>query len=271
MCRYMKSLLGLLFFSVQTVYALPLQGNTLYMCSDQSNSKLYVLNYVNGAKTLVGSMGTQCTDLAFAGTKLQGVSFTRFLTLNPTTGAVTASKRHGFTDINALVAGPTAGTFYAAGFTNNSGQGANFIRINGATGVGTKVGKFGAGLTSAGDLVFYRLPGVKYPSQTSMGSLFATVNKPGSPTTWLAQINTTTGKATLKGNIGHKNVWGLAVRKGEMYAVTNDGKLLRIDNISPFNYEHIKTVLLGRNGIVQAGLAKSPDVYVTTLPTTPPK
>jgi len=235
----MRILLGLLFFSVQSVYALPLQGNALYMCSIESNSKLYVVSYINGVKTLVGSMGTQCTDLAFAGTTLQGVTFTRFFNVNPTTGKVTASKAHGFTDINALVAGP-AGTFYAAGYTNNGGQGANFVRINGTTGLGTRLGRFGAGLTSAGDLAFLN------------GILYATVNKPGSINTWLAKINTTTGKATLIGNIGRRNVWGLAVRNGIMYAVTNDGKLLRINPSTGIG------VLLGTNGIVQAGLAKSP-------------
>ena len=240
MCKYTKILLGLLLFSVQSAYALSLKGNTLYMCSFESSSKLYVVSYVNGAKALVGTIGTQCTDLAFAGTKLHGVSFTKFLTLNPTTGKVTASKAHGFADLNALVAGSAAGTYYAAGSTNNSGQGANFVRINGTTGIGTKVGRFGAGLTSSGDFAYFN------------GILYATVNKPGSINTWLAKINTTTGKATLIGNIGRKNVWGLAVRNGIMYAATNDGKLLRINPTTGIG------ILLGTNGIVQAGLAKSP-------------
>jgi hypothetical protein len=240
MCKYTKILLGLLFLSVQSAYALPLKVNTLYMCSFESSSKLYVVSYVNGAKTLVGSIGTQCTDLAFAGAALHGVSFTRFFTVNPTTGAATSSKAHGFADLNALVAGSAAGTFYAAGSTNNSGQGANFVRINGATGLGTKVGRFGAGLTSSGDLAYLN------------GILYATVNKPGSLNTWLAKINTTTGKATLVGNIGRPNVWGLAVRNGIMYAATNDGKLLRLNPSTGIG------ILLGTNGIVQAGLAKSP-------------
>ena len=239
MSGYARIFLVLLFISVQPAYALPLQGNTLYMCSYQSSSKLYVVSHVNGAKTLVGSIGTQCTDLAFAGTTLRGVSFTKFLTINPTTGAVTASKSHGFTDLNALIAGPS-GTFYSAGANDNSGQGANFIRIDGATGVGAIVGKFGAGLTSAGDLAFLS------------GILYATVNKPGSTNKWLAKINTTTGKATLIGNNGHKNVWGLAVRNGILYGATNDGKLLKINPSTGTG------VLLGTNGIVQAGLAKSP-------------
>lgn len=153
MFRYMSTLLGLLLISIQPAYALPLQGNALYTCTIESRSKLYVVSHVNGAQTLVGSLGISgCADLAFAGTSLRGVTFTKFLTINPTTGAVTASKTHGFNDLNALLAGPS-GTFYSAGF-KNFGQGGNFVRINGSTGVGTKVGTFGAGLTSAGDFAF---------------------------------------------------------------------------------------------------------------------
>lgn len=241
MNKLVKILLPLLsFFCVaQDANALPLQVNTLYMCDFQAKSKLYVLNSTNGAKTLVGSIGTQCTDLAFVGSKLNAVTFSKFLTINPVTGAITASKNHGFTDINALVAG-SSGTLYAAGSINNGGKGANFVRINASTGVGTVIGKYGAGLTSAGDLEFLG------------GILYATVNKPGSATTWLAKINTSTGKATLVGNIGHQNVWGLAVRNGLMFAVSNNGKVLRINTANGVG------VVIGTNGVVQAGLAKSP-------------
>ncbi len=245
MLRYMSTLLGLLLISIQPASALPLQGNALYTCTFQSNSKLYVVNHGNAAKTLVGSIGKQCTDLAFAGSALRGVTFTQFLAINPTNGQVTASFSHGFTDLNALIpVSPSSNFFYAAGFKDSGGKGANFVRINANTGVTTKLGNYGAGLTSAGDLAFF---GAK---------LYATVNKTGSVNTRLATIDTSTGKATLVGanggNIGFKDVWGLAVRNSIMYGVTKDGKLLRINPSTAVG------ILQGTNGLVQAGLAKSP-------------
>ena len=85
------------------------------MCSFESSSKLYVVVMSTVPKLWLVLFALKCTDLAFAGNTLHGVSFTKFLTLNPTTGKVTASKSHGFADLNALVAGSAAGTFYGTG------------------------------------------------------------------------------------------------------------------------------------------------------------
>jgi len=230
---------ALLFLLANIAYAaLPLQRNTLYSCSNQSNSTLYALN-TSGVATRVGAIGTQCTDLAFVGSQLWGISFTRIMTINATTGAVTASGLHGLTDLNALIRASSSGTvFYSAGF--RSGQ---FVRItiSSAGQISTRIlGSFGSGLTSSGDFEFVN------------GTLYATVNRPGFSNTWLARINPTNGRATLVGDIGFPTVFGLALRSGVLYAVTANGNFLRINTATG------RGVRLGTDGIVHAGLAKSP-------------
>lgn len=221
---------------------LPLQNNTLYVHSFEYNSRLYTVSPGTGATTFVGALGTECTDLAFNGPKLSGISFTRFFQINPTTGVASSLKYHGFSDLNALVYAGAAspGNFFAAGVNGSGTNGGVFVRINATTGVGTLIGRMGNGLTSAGDLTFLN------------GTLYALVNKPGSSTTWLAKINPTNGKATLVGNTGYNNVWGLEVRSGVMFAVTDNGRLMRL------NPGTGASVVVGTNTVRMGGLAKSP-------------
>ena len=224
------------------VAALPIQSNTLYVHSFEYNSRLYIVNASTGVTTLVGAMGTECTDLAFNGTKLSGISFTRFFQINPTTGAVSSIKYHGFSDLNALVFAGAAspGNFFAAGVNGSGNNGGVFVRINATTGVGTLIGRLGNGLTSAGDLAFLN------------GTLYALVNKPGAATTWLAKINPVSGKATLVGNTGYTDVWGLEVRSGIMFAATSNGRLMRLNPNSGV------AAVVGTSPVRMGGLAKSP-------------
>jgi hypothetical protein len=242
MMMYVKYLFMILLFFISNLSysAIPLQRNTLYTCSVQANSNLYILN-TSGAATRVGSIGDQCTDLAFVGSQLWGITFTRILIIDPTTGRIISFGQHGFNDLNALVAVPSSGTtFYSAGFSSG-----RFVRIR-ITNTGqiqtTALGSYGNGLTSAGDLVFLN------------GILYATVNRPGFASTWLARINPANGRATLIGNtgIGFPGVFGLELRSGVMYGATNNGIFLSI------NPGTGRGVRLGTNGIVQGGLAKSP-------------
>lgn len=225
--------------------SITLQSNSLYMSSFESSSRLYIVNPTNGSATLVGTMGVQCTDLAFSNSSLYGISFTRFFAVNPTNGVITGARNHGFTDLNALVAAGSAtpNLFYATGYLDNQGHGANFVRIDSATGIATQIGRLGSGLTSAGDLTFLS------------GVLYASVNKPGSTTTWLARIDTKTGLATLVGDTRFRNVYGLTARNGVLLGATSDGKLLQIDPA------HGAGTLVGSNGISQGGLATSATVF----------
>jgi hypothetical protein len=222
--------------------ALPLQSNTLYVHSFEYNSRLYTVSPATAATTFVGALGTECTDIAFNGPKLAGISFTRFFQINPTTGAVSSLRYHGFSDLNALVhaGAASSGHFFAAGVNGSGTNGGVFVRINATTGAGTLIGRMGNGLTSAGDLTFLN------------GTLYALVNKPGSSTTWLAKINPTNGKATLVGNTGYSNVWGLEVRSGVMFAMTNNGRTMRLNPVTGISE------VVGANTLRMGGLAKSP-------------
>jgi hypothetical protein len=60
---------------------------------------------------------------------------------------------------------------------------------------------FRPGLTSSGDMAY-----------ESSGELFATVIKTGSTTDWLASINPTNGIATLIGETGFSQVWGISFK-----------------------------------------------------------
>ncbi len=221
---------------------LPLQSNTLYVHGFEYNSRLYTLNATTGATTLVGTMGTECTDLAFNGTILWGISRTRFFRVNPTTGAISNIRYHGYTDLNALVYAGAAspGNFYAAGVNGSGVNGGVFVRINATTGIGTVIGLMGSGLTSAGDLTFLN------------GTLYALVKKPGSAKTWLAKINLANGKATLVGNTGYSDVWGLEIRNGVMFAATSNGKIMRL------NPNTGVAAVVATNTVTMGGLAKSP-------------
>jgi hypothetical protein len=103
-------------------------------------------------------------------------------------------------------------------------------------------------LTSSGDLTFYN------------GILYASVNQLLSDDSWLATIDTKTGLATLIGDFGPQSVMGLEVRNQIMYAATREGRVLQVDPTSTGWNTVPPTAwkIVGTNGIVQAGLAKSP-------------
>lgn len=237
--------------------ALPLQGNSLYVNSffrSGASSTLYRINQANAAATTVGAMGKRVTDVAFKGATLFGVTFNQLLKVNATTGAstVVGTFGSGMTDINALVVSPS-GSLLAAG--GNDGK---FISINPTTGKGTKLGDYGTffkngqnrEIISSGDLAFRN------------GVLFATVRLKGLGSTndYLATVKQTTpnrGKATLlnaNGNgIGFKDVWGLSIRNGVLFAVTEGGRLLTINPSTGVG----KTVGAA-NGVKQGGMTTSP-------------
>ncbi len=234
--------------------ALPLTSNTLYMCEFRSNGSLFKLNPANAAAAVVGALqvSPQCTDLAFRGTTLLGATFTKLMTINPTTGKATLKSQtygSGITGINALVVQPSTNKVFGAA----SVAPGKFVEINPNTGRANVVGQFGTGLGSAGDLVFRN--GVLYASLTRTGS---------SGQTFLARVSLssgTMGRATLVGSIRRvvngntvflRDVWGLEVRNGVMFGAMRTGELLQI------NPNTAVATLVGDNNKLQAGLARSP-------------
>ncbi len=91
-------------------------------------------------------------------------------------------------------------------------------RIDTVTGVATRVGAFGDGLTSSGDVVFVYGAG-----------LLATVARSDWTTDRLARIDPSTGAATIIGDTGFENLFGVGYWGGRVVAFSEKGDIVTID------------------------------------------
>lgn len=89
-------------------------------------------------------------------------------------------------------------------------------RVDTATGRTTEIGLYGDGVGSSGDIV----------SVLNAGT-FATVMSGGIE--YLARVNPMTGRATLIGQTGQAETWGLGYWRGTVYGFTSSGSLVTID------------------------------------------
>lgn len=199
--------------------------------SDES-SNLYVLNpYLRNHELAyplnLGETGIkEITDIAFLPDgKLFGVTFTRLVVINTVTkkaefvgdiiGEAYLSEERW---INALAAS-AHGQLYAA---TRDGE---LLTIDTATGLGTTVGFYGNDLGSSGDLVFL-------PDGVLLGSA-RQLNTLEEKSDLLVRIDQHSGQAEVIGNIGFKQVFGLAVGpQGELLGVADGNgqpKLIKIN------------------------------------------
>ncbi|MGR8942245.1 MAG: hypothetical protein ACU83P_11715 [Gammaproteobacteria bacterium] len=199
--------------------------------SDES-SNLYVLNpYLSHPKLAyplnLGETGIkEMTDIAFLPDgRLFGVTFTRLAVINTVTkraafvggiiGEAYLSEEHW---INALAASAD-GQLYAA---TRDGE---LLTIDTATGKGTTVGVYGNGLGSSGDLVFL-------PDGTLLGSARRLIT-PIYTSDVLVRIDPHSGQAEVVGDIGFKQVFGLAAGpRGELLGMADGNsqpKLIKIN------------------------------------------
>jgi hypothetical protein len=197
--------------------ALRLQRNTLYATGYPGYpvGRLFVEYASTGLFRLVGPMShKQVTDVAFKGSSLYGMTFTDFLRVSASTGASTVIRDIGvrMDDMNALAYRPQSGLFYAAGV------GGMVITIDPATGRGRRIGAYGSGMGSSGDLAV-----------NARGVIFATVKRSGTANDFLATVNPRTGRATIRGNIGFRHVYGLTFKDGILYGGTWEGMIIRIN------------------------------------------
>lgn len=194
-------------------------------------SKLYTLDPATGSIGLVGPCGmASVTDIAFHGPTLYGVSFSQLLRLNPDTGTATVIGPIGGGFSTNGLAVSEEGTIYAG---TNGGQ---LITIDPLNGAGTLVGSFGGGMTSGGDLAL-DANGILYGALVS------------GPSAVLAQIDRSTGAATIIGPMGIQNVYGLTFHCCHLFGGTADGKLLSINAATG------AAVVVGKNNIVMGGMA----------------
>lgn len=96
-------------------------------------------------------------------------------------------------------------------------QGSDYVKIDTTTGAVTKIGTIGSGLESSGDIV-----------SAKGGKTYLTVTGPNCDDC-LVEVDPSTGKLTKNwGQIGQKDVFGLAFWAGELYAFTNAGELFLV-------------------------------------------
>jgi hypothetical protein len=205
--------------------------NGLYMVSNEG--RLFRLDCASGTAGAIGNIGVaNVTDLAFQGPTLWGLTFDRFLRIDPRTGGGTVIAPTGQADLNGLAVSMD-GVIYTAGFANSQ-----LLRIDPVTGAAAAVGNFGGGLTLNGDLAF-----------DSNNVLYAALTQGANVV--LGRINLATGAAAVIGNIGFATCYGLAFHACRLYGVTDAGEVITINCATGAGS------LIGRSGIQQWGLAAS--------------
>jgi hypothetical protein len=162
----------------------------------------------------VGAAGVQLTDVAFRGHTLFGVGFNDLYQVNTATGVAQRIGPLTVAYVNALAVEPESGVLYAA---NRAGQ---LVTVDPHSGRCTEIGSYGPGLGSDGDLAFLN------------GTLYATVQVFGGGNGLLARIDTQTGRATVLGDTGYVDVYGLIGERGFLYGLTWKGELLSISPLT---------------------------------------
>lgn len=121
--------------------------NVTELYTHDAQGQLAVVDVGSGQVTLVGDMGVEMSDIAFAQDgRLFGLTFTTLYEIDRRTAEVTEIGSHGIPGGNALVFGAD-GTLYGMG-----GTGTQLYEIDPATAASTALGNVGS--FAAGDLAF---------------------------------------------------------------------------------------------------------------------
>jgi hypothetical protein len=155
-----------------------------------------------GAFSPLADTSTAYTDIASSPSgDLFGVSSDSLYQVDPATGGSSRVGSLGtFVNMNSLAFTPS-NNLYAAG-------GSGFYSINTATGAASLVANI-PGFNSSGDLLY----------DDASGRFFATSNSAAKDSLYSIGLN---GDATLIGNVGFDNVWGLAIANGTLYGYTSN-------------------------------------------------
>lgn len=154
--------------------------------------------------------GRTFTDIAVASSgKLYGSTFNSLFAIDPVTGKETLIGQFGSgLSINALTFSPD-GRLYGA--DSNTGK---LFLISPQTAQTVEMGSLGG--ASSGDIIF-----------NGRSQILATVK--GATTDRLVAVDTTTGNSEVLGDLGFRDVYGLALLNGVLTGFTANGQKLQID------------------------------------------
>ncbi len=170
--------------------------------------------------TFPGIEDDRLTDLAVDRDNLMiGISRDNVYRVDPKTGECTLLS--ALSDGNdhfvglSFVTPDDGGDDFLVGIDKAGGQ---VDQIDPGTGKSTPIGDFGAGLLASGDIV----------SVKNFGTV-ATVIDDTNPTDFLARVDIKTGRATIIGDTGYSDIWGLGYWQGTLYGFTKDAEFISID------------------------------------------
>jgi len=166
-----------------------------------------------------GYTGEQMTDIALdeAG-HMVGVSFYEVFEVDKDTAECThlaplsGSGFNGLSYVEGVGIDPGVPTLVGVN------QAGSYVVIDPGTGQSTNVGSYGGGFGSSGDLVFVRGAGA-----------FATADHASYSSDVLVRIDPSSGAATVIGETGYQDIWGLAFWGGQVFGFTDSGQFLIID------------------------------------------
>jgi hypothetical protein len=191
-----------------------------------SSDKLYKVDPGTLQVTLIapfkwpGFLPDEMTDIALDRKgKMVGISYTVVYSVDPKTAACTRLADLDSTGFNGLsyVASEIADGKELLMATASTGL---VYEIDPTTGKSKQIGNYG-GPGSSGDVV----------SVKGLGT-FATVKQYAgfsTGTDWLAKIDVLTGKATLIGDTGVVDIWGLGFWKNKFYGFTEGSQFILVD------------------------------------------
>ncbi|MFH2007223.1 MAG: hypothetical protein ABI333_11600 [bacterium] len=168
-----------------------------------------------------GYTGEQMTDIALdENGYMVGISFYHVFAVDKDTAecAHLAPLQAGLMGFNGLSYVEGVGIDPGVPTLVGVNQNGDYMIIDPVTGQSTSAGGYGGGFGSSGDLVYVRGAGA-----------FATASHLSYGSDVLVQINPSNGAATVIGETGFQDIWGLAYWGGQVFGFTDGGQFLTID------------------------------------------
>jgi hypothetical protein len=173
-----------------------------------SQDTLYEVRLPSGKVNLIGSLGTELTDVALSPSGiLYGISFSALYEIDTATGAASFLSNIEASGMVGLDAAPD-GTFYAAGPA--------VYDVDVQNGGLTKAVSYPPGYQASGDLAF-------------LGGRLLSSASPGAGPDALVEHDLASGSSKILGVIGYPCVWGVAAFGETLYGLTCNGEILKID------------------------------------------